>query len=141
MPVSTDQLVAEVIIKDFASAVADRVAASATRMGDAVEGATEKRATSTRTLETQAKQFERLKASIDPVYAAQQRLAEIGGSPPAAAMNATDHRLKSGPPLRRSRRRRPINSATSPHRRRSHTSRQNSSALAAFGNSNILAPV
>lgn len=77
MPVSTDQLIAEVIIKDFASAVADRVAASTTRMGQAVDGATDKVATSTRVLETQAKQFERLKAAVDPVYSSQQRLAEI----------------------------------------------------------------
>ncbi len=73
--VQASQLVAEVTVKDTASAVADRVTAAMDRMATAEDKVSTGAATSSRQLETAAKQFERLRASVDPAYAAQQRLA------------------------------------------------------------------
>lgn len=72
-----NRLVSEVVVKDSASAVADRVTAAMERLKAAEGGVQERAVASTRSLENSARSFERLKASVDPVYAAQQRLANI----------------------------------------------------------------
>ncbi len=74
---TVSQFISEVIVKDQASAVADRVTGALDRLKKTEEQLQETTARSTRTLESSARQFERLKASVDPVYQAQQRLAEI----------------------------------------------------------------
>src|SRR5579872_2442783 len=72
----SQQLVTEVVVKDSASAVADRISQSMDKMGNAVDQSNQKVAGSTRTLENYARGFERLKQASDPAYATATRLAD-----------------------------------------------------------------
>ncbi len=71
-----NQLISEVVVKDSASAVLDRVDAALTRVAASEEKLQGRAAGSTRALEREARSFESLKAAADPAYAAMQRLAD-----------------------------------------------------------------
>lgn len=75
--VAISSLVSEVIVKDSASAVVDRVTAALDRMANAEVGVQDGLAKSSNSLRQAASGFERLRAAADPVYASQQRLANV----------------------------------------------------------------
>jgi len=74
--VASEALISEVTIRDQASAAADRISSAMKRMADAEGAAGEVTARTGRAIETAGRSFERLKAAVDPVYAANQRLAQ-----------------------------------------------------------------
>lgn len=82
MPSVNDMVVSEVLVKDSASAVLDRVnaamqrvAASEASMQEGADVVDKKVASSTRQLEGYARGFENLRRSVDPVYDSQTRVA------------------------------------------------------------------
>src|SRR4051812_1283924 len=70
-------MISEVVIKDSASAVADRVTAAFGRMADAEGRANDNAVKSSRSLETAARNFENLSRAVNPVLDAQTRFADI----------------------------------------------------------------
>ncbi|HVJ31667.1 MAG TPA: hypothetical protein VND94_01015 [Terriglobia bacterium] len=71
------QVVSEVVVKDTASAVADRISAAMDKLANSEADVQDQAVKSTRSLEQAARTMERYRAASDPAYAASQRLANI----------------------------------------------------------------